>query len=202
MISLVPEYCRVMRIMREIPKDKIVEESVKLDLRKDIEEKLRSSGVKINEIRMREIGFNKEDLNLDLKLKITEYPASNGKEFFLQFVNKDNILFGLLRLRIVKDKAIVRELHVYGQAIKLGEKIKGASQHKGIGKLLMNEAEEIAHRFPLDDLQKKASVYSKLQNEGVENKIKKLYVISGVGVRGYYRKLGYSLEGNYMVKEL
>ena len=178
MISLVPEYCRVMRIMREIPKDKMVENPVKLDLRKDIEEKLRSSGIKINEIRMREIGFNKDDLNLDLKLKIREYNASNGKEFFLQFVNKDNILFGLLRLRIVKDKSIIRELHVYGQALSLGEKIKEASQHKGIGKLLMKKAEEITK----------------------ENKIKKLLVISGVGVREYYKKLGYKLEKNYMVK--
>tara|TARA_Y100000310_G_scaffold27990_1_gene26617 strand:+ start:8656 stop:9993 length:1338 start_codon:yes stop_codon:yes gene_type:complete len=177
MISLVPEYCRVMRIMREIPKEKMVEDSVKLDLRKDIEEKLRSSGIKINEIRMREIGFNK-NIDSNIKLKIIEYDASNGKEFFLEFINKDNILFGLLRLRISKGKAIIRELHVYGQAIKLGEKSKAASQHKGIGKLLMNEAEKITRK----------------------NKIKKLSVISGVGVREYYRKLGYKLEKNYMIK--
>ena len=179
MISLVPEYCRVMRIMREIPKEKIVEEPVKLDLRKDIEEKLRSSGIKINEIRMREIGFN-ENIDSNIKLKIIEYDASGGKEFFLEFINKDNIIFGLLRLRIVEGKSIVRELHVYGQALKLGEKIKGASQHKGIGKLLMNEAEKITRK----------------------NNVKELSVISGVGVREYYRKLGYNLEENYMVKKI
>jgi elongator complex protein 3 len=179
MISLIPEYCRIMRIMREIPKDKIIEDSVKLDLRKDIEEKLRFSGVKINEIRMREIGFNK-NIDSNIKLKIIEYNASEGKEFFLEFINKDNIIFGLLRLRISKGNAIVRELHVYGQALKLGEKTKGASQHKGIGKLLMTEAEKITK----------------------ENKIKELSIISGIGVREYYRKLGYKLEGTYMVKKL
>lgn len=177
MISLIPEYCRLMRIMREIPKEKMVEEPVKLDLRKDVEEKLRALGIKINEIRMREIGFNK-NINPNIKLKILEYNASGGKEFFLEFVNKDNIIFGLLRLRIVKDKAIVRELHVYGQALKLGEKSKGASQHHGIGKLLISEAEKIAR----------------------ENNIKKLSIISGVGVREYYKKLDYNLEEYYMVK--
>mgnify|MGYP001191092897 CR=1 FL=1 len=178
MIKIVPEYCRIMRVMREIPKEKMVENPIKLDLRKDVEEKLRSSGIKINEIRMREIGFNK-DIELNIKLKIIEYDASEGKEFFLQFVNNENILFGLLRLRISNNGAIIRELHVYGQALKLGEKIKSASQHKGIGKLLMDEAEKIVR----------------------ENGIKKLRVISGVGVREYYRKLRYKLEGNYMIKE-
>ena len=177
MISIIPEYCRIMRIMREIPKEKMVKEPVKLDLRKDVEDKLRSSGIKINEIRMREIGFNK-NINLNTKLKIIEYNSSGGKEFFLEFVNKENIIFGLLRLRISKGKAIVRELHVYGQAIKLGEKSKEASQHKGLGKLLLENAEKIT----------------------IKNNIKKLSIISGVGVRKYYEKLGYNLEEYYMVK--
>ena len=71
----------------------------KLDLRKDIETDFRKNRIKVNEIRMREIGFNmKTDSNL--KLKILEYDASKGKEFFLEFVNNENILFGLLRLRL------------------------------------------------------------------------------------------------------
>jgi len=89
-------------------------------------------------------------------------------------------LFGLLRLRIVENKALIRELHVYGQALKLGEQSEIASQHKGLGKWLMNKAEEIVRK----------------------HKIKKLSIISGVGVREYYRKLGYRLEENYMVKFL
>ncbi len=181
MMKIIPEYCRVMRVMREFPKEKLIEGVEKLDLRKDIEINLRKNKIKIQEIRMREIGFNKGfDSNKKLKLKILEYSASGGKEFFLQFVNEKNILFGLLRLRISKGKAIIRELHVYGQAIGLGEKSKSASQHRGFGKLLMKKAEEIAKK----------------------NGIKKISVISGVGVREYYRNLGYNLKGGYMVKKL
>jgi elongator complex protein 3 len=112
-----------------------------------------------------------------LKLKITKYSASNGKEFFLEIVNDDDILFGLLRLRIVNRNAIIREIHVYGQSLKLGEKGK-TSQHIGLGKWLMNEAEKIS----------------------VKENVKKISVISGVGVREYYQKLGYKLENTYMVK--
>ena len=111
-------------------------------------------------------------------------------------VNKKDILFGLLRLRFFGKEAIVRELHVYGQALKLGDKgllnpqegtpkyffkkyLQGA-QHLGLGKKLMMEAERLAK----------------------ENGFEKIAVISGVGVRDYYRKLGYSLVGDYMVKDL
>jgi|TARA_Y100000310_G_scaffold17671_2_gene17455 elongator complex protein 3 len=181
MMKVIPEYCRVMRMMREFPKEKLVDGLERLDLRKDIEEDIRNSNTKVHEIRMREIGFNiSKDLDEKLKLKIVEYNASHGKEFFLEIVNKEDILFGLLRLRISKDKAIVRELHVYGQAIKLGEKLSIGSQHKGIGKFLMEKAEEITK----------------------QNEINKLSVISGVGVREYYKNLSYILEETYMVKEI
>lgn len=244
MLKLVPRYCRVMRVMREIPPEYIVAGVVNIDLRKDIEEELRKKNSKLKEIRYREIGFmlrDKREINFDLKLKITKYKASKGDEYFLEIVNKDDVLFGLCRLRVFeekkipaylnsqisssvpeqvqgtsgktivnkkiiltnknvklldkvscgtnttfecnknknKKKAIIRELHVYGPALKLGEKGK-FSQHTGLGKWLMNEAEKIA----------------------LKNKIKKLSVISGIGVREYYKKLGYKLEGSYMVKFL
>jgi len=181
MMKITPDYCRVMRMMREFPKEKLVEGTEKLDLRKDIEEKFRNKNLKIKEIRMREVGFNKENLDLNIKIKIIEYNASNGKEYFLEFINKENILFGLLRLRIFNKTAIIRELHIYGQALNLGE--EGAeSQHRGLGKMLMQKAEEIAK----------------------ENGFKKLSVISGIGVREYYKKLGYKLDEEeiYMVKGL
>ena len=100
---------------------------------------------------------------------------------------KDNILFGLLRLRFpnnpfmeeLKGCAIVRELHVYGKSLNIGEKGKDG-QHIGIGKKLMKEAERIT------------------KEKGYE----KLAVISGVGVREYYKKLGYELIGPYMIKEM
>ncbi|MDP7520638.1 MAG: tRNA uridine(34) 5-carboxymethylaminomethyl modification radical SAM/GNAT enzyme Elp3 [Candidatus Pacearchaeota archaeon] len=181
MLKIVPRYCRVMRVMREIPPDYLVAGTIKIDLRKDIEEELRKKKTKLKEIRYREIGFalrDKEKINTKLKLKITKYNASNGEEYFLEIINKDDILFGLLRLRLVKNYAIIRELHVYGRSLKIGEKNKLALQHKGLGKWLMNEAEKIAKKY------------------------KKISVISGVGVREYYKKLGYKLGENYMVKLL
>ncbi|MFH1327014.1 MAG: tRNA uridine(34) 5-carboxymethylaminomethyl modification radical SAM/GNAT enzyme Elp3 [archaeon] len=182
MLKQVPRYCRVMRVMREIPPEYLVAGTTKIDLRKDIEEELRKKNSKLKEIRYREIGFalrDKRKVNLDLKLKITKYKASKGEEYFLEIVNKQDILFGLLRLRMNIGQAIIRELHVYGQSLKLGEKGK-LGQHTGLGKWLMSGAEKIAK----------------------ENRIKKLSVISGVGVREYYRRLGYKLEDTYMVKNI
>ncbi len=232
MLKLIPRYCRVMRIMREIPPEYLVAGTIRIDLRKEIENNLRNKNSKLKEIRYREIGFalrDKREVNLDLDLKITKYKAAKGDEYFLEIVNKDDILFGLLRLRIFdspfakpltlihnlhsqthnidinllmkkstrlhKNKnsvdsskksrakrgklAIVRELHVYGQALKLGEKGK-LGQHTGIGKWLMDEAEKITKK----------------------NKIKKLSVTSGIGAREYYRKLDYNIKENYMVKNI
>jgi len=84
-----------------------------------------------------------------------------------------------LRKEIVEGSALIRELHVYGSSVKIGEKGKGI-QHRGFGKKLLEKAEEICKK----------------------NNIKKIIVISGVGVREYYRKLGYKKEGVYMVKKL
>jgi len=182
MLEQVPRYCRVMRVMREIPPEYIVAGVINIDLRKDIETELRRRKIKLKEIRYREIGFalrNEKEINLNLQLKITKYIASNGKEYFLEMVNSKNILFGLLRLRIFNNQAIIRELHIYGKSLELGKKGK-IGQHTGLGKFLMHEAEKITRK----------------------SKIKKLRVISGVGAREYYRKLGYKLEESYMVKKL
>jgi len=185
-LHLTPRYCRIMRIMREIPPEYLVAGTKRIDLRKDLEEELRKKQSQIKEIRFREIGLREryEKIeNKNLKLKITKYKASGGEEYFLEFVNSEDILFGLCRLRIDKGnkQAIIRELHVYGKATNLGKRLKQASQHKGLGKQLLEKAEEITRK----------------------NKIKKLKIISGVGVREYYRKLGYKLdEKGYMEKLL
>jgi elongator complex protein 3 len=188
-MQLIPNYCRVMRVMREIPPEYLSAGTTRIDLRKDIEEELRKRKLNIQEIRFREIGFEfrdklpSEKISQNLKLKITKYKA-NGDEYFLEIINKDNILFGLCRLRIDKSNkeipAIVRELHVYGQSLAIGEKSKTAfTQHRGLGKRLMYEAEKIAKKEKADTL----------------------FVISGVGVRQYYKNLGYSLKSEYMVKK-
>ncbi|MCX6747111.1 MAG: tRNA uridine(34) 5-carboxymethylaminomethyl modification radical SAM/GNAT enzyme Elp3 [Candidatus Pacearchaeota archaeon] len=183
MLKEVPRYCRVMRIMREIPPEYLVAGTTRIDLRKDVEKELRKEKDKIKEIRFREIGFairDEEEINKNIKLKITKYNASVGKEYFFEVINEDDILFALLRLRIANNKAVVRELHVYGKSLNLGEKNKNAQQHKGIGKWLMHEAEKISKK----------------------EKINKIFVISGVGVREYYKNLGYKLENTYMTKNL
>ena len=187
MMHIVPRYCRVMRMMREIPKEKMKVEAASTSMRSDIFEELKNEGG-IEEIRFREIGRQFGKVNLDVFMKETQYDSSDGKEIFLEFVNKNDNLFGLLRLRFpskgvfiseLKNAAIVRELHVYGQALKLGDSA-GKSQHRGLGKKLLAEAEKISKK------------------EGY----KKIAVISGVGVREYYSKLGYKLEGDFMVKYL
>lgn len=177
MIKIIPSYCRVMRMMREFPKEKLIQGLEKLDLRKDVEAEFREKKNEVKEIRMREIGFN-ENGDERPGLKVLKYGASGGTEHFIEFSDGRSILFGLSRLRIRDGEAVLRELHVYGQAIPIGETGK-RSQHLGMGQKLLKKAEEIT----------------------AENKIRRLKIISGVGVREYYRKFGYELEGNYMVRD-
>lgn len=185
-IKIIPNYCRVMRVMREIPPEYLIAGTTRIDLRRDIEEELKRNKNKIREIRFREIGFALRDLkpnqkiNQKLKLKTTKYKSSNGTEYFLEIVNKDNILFGLARLRIFDNKAFLREIHIYGKALGIGERAKFLGQHSGLGKQLMKEVESIVNN----------------------SNVKILKVISGVGVREYYKKLGYKLDKKrvYMVK--
>ena len=171
--------------MREIPPRYLVEGTRHIDLRKSIKELMERMNKKCRCIRCREIGFVKRDSKKKIDSKIfldtLEYNASNGKEIFLQFVNKDRVLFGLCRLRIPgKSKTLfVRELHVYGPQAEIGKEGKD-TQHKGLGTRLMKEAERIAKK----------------------EKCSEIKVISGVGVREYYRRLGYILKGPYMVKEI
>jgi elongator complex protein 3 len=186
-LKIVPRYCRVMRMMREIPPSYLVAGLINIDLRKDIEEEVRRRKLKIKEIRFREVGFalrDKREIKSELILKRKVYFASKGKEYFLEFVNKDDLLFALLRLRFENksSEAIIRELHVYGPAIEIGKKEKEKWQHLGLGKRLLEEAEKIC----------------------LDKKKKKIKIISGVGVRDYYRRLGYVLEkeGIYMEKKI
>ncbi len=188
MIILTPRYCRIMRIMREIPPEYLVAGVINIDLRQDIEKDIRKAKTRIEEIRFREIGFalrDKRKLDTNTKIKITKYKASEGTEYFIEVINKDDLLFGLARLRLEKNKksiATIRELHVYGPASVLGKKDIEKWQHKGLGKLLMQEAEKIAKK----------------------KGYKRIRVISGIGVREYYKKLGYRIDKAkvYVEKEL
>ena len=148
------------------------------------------------DVRTREVGIKQihQRINPDqVELIRRDYTANGGWETFLSYEDPvADILIGLLRLRKVSDNAfrpemvgrncsVVRELHVYGSAVPLNARDPTKFQHQGYGTLLMEEAERIA-----------------TEEHGSE----KILVISGVGTRHYYRKLGYELEGPYMVKSL
>lgn len=179
--KFVPEYCRIQRVQRDVP-TKYWEAGVdKTNLRQVIFKK----GVQCRCIRCREP--KNKAINWDgVEIKVSEYDASGGHEFFIS-IESDDVLLGLCRLRfpkeflreeITKESALIRELHVYGTATALGD--EGLVQHKGFGKRLMQKAEELAK----------------------VNGRNKLVVISGVGVKEYYKKLEYRIEGPYMVKNL
>jgi elongator complex protein 3 len=180
----IPEYCRIMRIQRDIPTYQISAGVEMTNLRQYLFNKFNP---KCRCIRCREPKGKKIDWD-SVEIKVNEYNASQGKEFFISVEDtKNDLLIGFLRLRlpseslreeITKDSAIVRELHVYGTSIGIGQ--SGDVQHKGWGKKLMAKAEEICN----------------------EHNKKKIIVISGIGVREYYYKLGYSLEGPYVVKSI
>lgn len=181
--KITPCYCRIMRVMREIPPEYLLAGTTRIDLRKVVAEEMKKQGLKCQCIRCREIGFallKGDKIDNHLRLNKIEYRASQGKEFFIEIINKDDIIFGLIRLRIPNksNEFYVRELHVYGPAVEIGK--RGKTQHIGFGRQLMQEAEKIAKA----------------------NKIKKIKVISGIGVREYYKALGYKLEGNYIVKKI
>ncbi|MBN2421187.1 tRNA uridine(34) 5-carboxymethylaminomethyl modification radical SAM/GNAT enzyme Elp3 [Candidatus Woesearchaeota archaeon] len=181
----VEKYCRIMRIQRDIP-PKFMEAGVdRSNLRQYVDELLKKKGIKCKCIRCREHGLltGKEKVIYHLQ----KYESSNGKEFFFSADTKQDAILGFARMRypssflrkeITKDSALIREIHVYGNVVPIGE--KGDVQHKGIGKQLMELAEKQAEK------------------DG-KNKI---VVISGVGAREYYRKIGYRPEGPYMVKKI
>ncbi len=181
MKKIVPEWVRIMRIERDIPGTEIEDGIKSTNLRQKIQQRLKEEGIKCKCIRCREVGHvlkskGKFDAK-SIKLNKIEYEASGGREFFLQFKDKNDVLIGFIRLRL-SDKAMIRELHVYGEQILIGK--KGSWQHKGYGKKLLKEAEKIAK----------------------ENGFRRIYVISGIGVRDYYRKFGYRKKGYYMSKAL
>jgi len=188
--KIVPRWVRIMRVQREISPSEIVAGPKSGNLRQIVQKNLKSQGLSCKCIRCREVGLS-QGSHYDLKLKRDDYLSSEGKEVFLCYENSNDSIFGFLRLRNPSLKAhrkeisertcIVRELHVYGKSLKLGERSDAGIQHLGLGKNLLSEAEKISKE---------------------ESDANKLLVISAVGTREYYRKFGYSLEGPYMAKKL
>jgi elongator complex protein 3 len=182
--QIVPGYVRISRLIRDIPGGHIQAGNKVTNLRQLIQTQMKAEGLFCKCLRCREAGHQIEISNKIPRLFIEKYDSSGGKEYFISFENKEqNTVFAFCRLRIDREgyfPAFVRELHTYGQLVKIGKADKTARQHQGLGTRLMAEAEKIC------------------QKEQVE----KLAVISGVGVRGYYKKMGYRLKKGYMVKTL
>ena len=187
--TLVPGYVRIPRVMRDIPSKFIVAGCKDLALRSALKKRMEQIGVQCNCIRCREYGHRLRDgwRISQPHLKRRDYEASAGKEVFLSFEDEGETVFGLLRMRIGAlavgdgDLAMVRELHVFGSEVPLGEQQARAAQHRGLGGELLREAERLARD---------------------EFKARKIAILSGVGARDYFRsERGYELEGAYMVKQ-
>lgn len=195
----IPTWVRIMRIQREIETTDIVEGNKQGNIRQLILKKLKDNNISCKCIRCREPRLKQNILSSidEVTLKRIDYLASGEKEIFLSLETDDNkIIFGFIRLRIITNSqfirkelkdpssdeiAVIRELHVYGKLIDVGNINNAYYQHKGLGLKLMKEAERIAKE---------------------EFNIKKISVISAIGTREYYKKIGYVQNGPYVTKIL
>lgn len=182
----IPTYVRIKRIMRDIPGNLVEAGYKSLNLRQMLFNEMQKEGKICKCIRCREIGQrykHEGKLPKNVKLQILCYKASGGTEYFISFEDqKQGILLGFARLRLTDSKAFLRELHIYGLSVPLAQTkdFELGVQHKGLGKKLLAEAEKIARK----------------------NKVRELLVLSGIGVKEYYRNLGYKDKGFYVAREL
>lgn len=195
-LALVPPWTRIYRVQRDIPMPLVTSGVENGNLRELALSRMKDFGTTCRDVRTREVGITeiKQKIRPDqVELIRRDYFANDGWETFLSYEDpKQDILIGLLRLRKCgsatfrpelkgQRTSLVRELHVYGSAVPVHERNPRKYQHQGFGTLLMEKAERIARE---------------------EHGSEKISVISGVGVRSYYARLGYWLDGPYMSKEL
>ncbi len=172
-----PEYCRLTRVVRDIPSTEIAAGEMLPNFRQVVERELQARGVRMPDIRAREIRGRAVAPDA-LRLDELRYETGVGEEVFLQYITEDRSIAGFLRLSLPKlpplvpelaGAAMIREVHVYGQALALGREASGRAQHQGLGTRLIERAAEIA----------------------AEHGYARLAVISAVGTRPYYRKRGF-----------
>ena len=184
-----PRYCRLTRIVRDIPAQEILEGNKKSNMRQIVEAEIKKEDIKLKDIRSREIRNEKVSID-DLEEEIIRYSTSVSTEYFISYKTKKyDKICGFLRLSIPKKRenfiyelsnsSVIREVHVYGVVVGIGKKNDGKSQHLGLGKRMIQIAEDISK----------------------ENSFEYISVISAVGTRGYYEKLGFKKEGLYMKKK-
>jgi elongator complex protein 3 len=190
---VIPVYCRVNRVIRDIPSTNVVEGNRRTSLREDVFAVLARRGEQCRCVRCREVRGEKVRLD-QIELIDTVYPAVQAEEHFLQFVTPQDHIAAYLRLSLpqpgapdvsadlpdLAGAALVREVHVYGQSLPVGGEQSGAAQHIGLGTRLLERAAKIAR----------------------ERGFRRLAVIAAIGTRLYYQSRGFSLGENYMVREI
>ncbi|OGO41849.1 MAG: tRNA uridine(34) 5-carboxymethylaminomethyl modification radical SAM/GNAT enzyme Elp3 [Chloroflexi bacterium RBG_16_58_14] len=187
----IPRYCRVNRVIRDIPSNNVVEGNKRTSLRVDVQAELARRGTRCQCIRCREIRRQKVD-PASLRLDDLVFTAGGAEEHFLSFVTPDDRLAGFLRWSLpgssspdtglpdLQGAAIIREVHVYGQSLQVGADQAGAAQHAGLGTLLLQRADEIARQHGYG----------------------RMAVISAIGTRLYYLERGFERGELYLVKRL
>ncbi len=187
----IPRYCRVNRVIRDIPSTNVVDGNRRTSLRQDVGAELKRRGQRCQCVRCREVRGRGVDHG-DLRLRVLEYEADHARECFISFDTLDDQLAGFLRLSLptpsapdtgmdeIRGAAMIREVHVYGQSLAVGSGKDGAAQHTGLGSRLLRRAEEEA------------------RTAGFE----RLAVISAVGTRQYYLERGFKRGALYLLKAL
>jgi elongator complex protein 3 len=187
----VPRYCRINRVIRDIPSTNVVEGNKRTSLRQDIHAEMARRGTKCQCVRCREVRKATVDVSA-LKLTDLVYQAANAEEHFISFDTPDDGLAGFIRLSLpaadapetgltdLDGAALIREVHVYGQSLPVGAELGGAAQHVGLGTRLLEEADRIA----------------------LAGGFKRMAVISAIGTRKYYLDRGFDRGELYLVKPL
>ena len=192
----IPEYCRVNRVIRDIPSTNVVAGNKRTSLRQDIHDEMKKRGIRCRCIRCREVRRQKVKRE-ELRLEDHSYQAGGAEEHFLSYVTPDDRLVGFLRLSLpgldghgvevvdceieeLQGAAIIREVHVFGQSLEVGEKQHGAAQHAGLGLQLIHIAEKMAK----------------------ERGYRRVAVIAAIGARRYYLRRGFKRGELYLTKDI
>jgi elongator complex protein 3 len=187
----IPRYCRVNRVIRDIPSTNVVEGNRRTSLRQDVHDEMKRRGTRCECVRCREVRGKSVSAD-SLKLDDLVYQAGVAQEHFISYITPDDKLAGFVRLSLPNENspqtglsdldgaALIREVHVYGQSLAVGAEKVGAAQHAGLGTRLLEEAERVARI----------------------NGFERMAVISAVGTRGYYLERGFERGELYLTKKL
>jgi len=189
--TTIPRYCRVNRIIRDIPSPHVVAGNKRTSLRQDVHAELKRRGTHCDCIRCREVRGGEVKAG-SLHLDDLVYHPDGAEEHFLSYITPDDKIAGFLRLSLpdpdstldgmtdLMGAAIIREVHVYGQSLAVGAEQNGAAQHAGLGTRLLVEADRLA------------------RTKGY----RRMAVIAAVGTRQYYFERGFERGELYLVKTL